>query len=336
MAYCFEEVLGIGAGEVCHRANCSFLPKFPVREGGYVAHMDASANDDPAFIDGTQGGWDQGASRSKNYGSVEFGRGRLIGIARPNRTETPGEGLGARIPGAGKREDLASLEVRDLRNNVGSGAKSVNPETPRIASLPKGAIANQSGTEERSRGDIIKGIGKAVAKVSMCEGEFGVTPIQRVAGKESVLTEIFSMRSAISALTTGPSQPRNSDAVTELELLNSLAKLLNPTDDFVARNQGKFCLRQLAINHVQIGSADGTGSDTHNHFLGTRISDRHRTSDQRLARGLEDHRVHGSFFAQTAEDRNTSSKFSRTFPCKGLPHFGESRTLGVRRKPKST
>jgi hypothetical protein len=305
----FEEVLGIGAGEVCYRAERSFVPKFPVREGRYVAHMNTSADDDAAFVNGTQGGWDQGASRSENYGSVELGWGRPIGIASPNRTETAGKCLGAFIPGAGKCKDLALLKVRNLRNNVGSGAKSVNPETPSIASLAQSAIANQSSTEERSRGDIVKGIGKTVAKLSMCEGEFGVTPIQRVARKASLLTEIFPIRSAILALTTGPSQPRNSDAVTVLESLHGLAKLLNPADDFVARNQGKFRIRQLAIDHVQIGSAYGTRSDAHDHFFRTGISDRHRASDKRSTRGLEDHCVHGSFLAQKAQDGNTSSLF---------------------------
>jgi hypothetical protein len=92
--------------------------------------------------------------------------------------------------------------------------------------------------------------------------------------------------------------------------LTGLAKPLNPTDDFVAGNQGKFWIGQLAINNVQIGSAYGTRSDAHEHFPGSRISDWHRTSRQRPARGLEDHRAHGSFFAQKVQDRNTSSLFA--------------------------
>ena len=53
MGYYFEEFLGIRACQVCHRAKRFFVPKFPVREGGYVAHMNASANDNASFIDGT-------------------------------------------------------------------------------------------------------------------------------------------------------------------------------------------------------------------------------------------------------------------------------------------
>ena len=307
MGYYFEEFLGIGTREICHRAKRSFLPKFPVGEGGYVAHMNASADYDAALIDGTQGDWNQGTGRSKDYRSVELGWGWLIGIASPNGTETARECLGALIPRSGKRKDLALLEARNLRNNMGSGAKSINAKTPRIASLPKRAIPNQPGTEERSGGDIIKRLGKAVAKISICEGEFSIAAIQRVACEASVLAEIFTIRSAISALAAGRSQPRNSDAIAKLELLNSLAKPLNPTDDFMAGNQGKLCIGQLAIDNMQIGSADSTRSDTHEHFAWTRISYRHRTSDQRPARSLQDHRVHESSFAQKAEDRNTSS-----------------------------
>ena len=129
----------------------------------------------------------------------------------------------------------------------------------------------------------------------MSEGEFGVSSIERVACKASLLTEIFSMRSAILAFATRPSQPRNSDAVANLKALTDLAKPLNPTDDFMAGNQGKFWIGQLAINNVQIGSTYGTRRDAYEHFPWIRISDWHRTSRQRPARGFEDHRVHGSF-----------------------------------------
>jgi hypothetical protein len=309
MGYYFEEFLGIGACEVCHRAKRSFLPKFLVGEGGYVTHMNASTDYDAAFIDSTQGGWNQGTGRSKDYRRVELGWGWLIGIASPNCTETPRECLGALIPRSGKRKDLALLEASNLRNNMGSGAESINAEAPRIARLPKRAIPNQPGTEERSSGDIIKRVGKAVAKVSMCEGEFGVTTILCVACEASVLTEIFTTRSAISALAAGRSQPGNSDAIAKLESLNSLAKPLDPTDDFMAGNQGKLWIGQLAIDNVQIGSADSTRSDAHEHFFWTRVSDRHRTSDKRPARSLQDHRVHESFLAQNAQGRNTRSLF---------------------------
>jgi hypothetical protein len=110
----------------------------------------------------------------------------------------------------------------------------------RIAGLPKRAISNQPGTEERSCGDVVERVGKSIAVVSMSDGEFGVSSIERVACKASLLTEIFSMRSAILAFATRPSQPRNSDAVANLKALTGLANALNPTDDFVAGNQGKF------------------------------------------------------------------------------------------------
>ena len=67
------------------------------------------------------------------------------------------------IPRPGKCKDLALLEARDLRNDVGGGAKAINPQAPCIAGLPKRAISNQPGTEERSRGDIIERVGKAIA-----------------------------------------------------------------------------------------------------------------------------------------------------------------------------
>jgi hypothetical protein len=129
----------------------------------------------------------------------------------------------------------------------------------------------------------------------MREGEFGVTPIQRVTCEASSLAEIFSTRSAVSALTTGPSQPRDSDAVANVKTLHSFAKPLDSADNFMAGNQGKFGLGQLAIDNVQIGPAYRTRSDAHEHFVRTGISDRHRTSDKRPARGLEDHRVHEAF-----------------------------------------
>jgi hypothetical protein len=136
----FEEFLSVRACQVCHRAKRFLVPKFLVWEGGYVAHMNASANYDASFIDGTQGGWNQGARRSKDYRGIKLGWGGLIGIASPNRTETPSECLADLIPRPGKRKDLALLEARDLRNDVGGGAKAINPKPPCIAGLPKRAV----------------------------------------------------------------------------------------------------------------------------------------------------------------------------------------------------
>ena len=71
----------------------------------------------------------------------------------------------------------------------------------------------------------------------MCQGEFGVSSIKRVAREASLLTEIFSIRATIPALAAGPSQPRDADAVADLKSLNGLAKPLNATDDFMTGNQ---------------------------------------------------------------------------------------------------
>ena len=93
-------------------------------KGGYVAHVNASANYDASFIDGTQGGWNQGARRSKDYRGIKLGWGGLIGIASPNRTETPSECLADLIPRPGKRKDLALLEARRPAQRCGRRRQS--------------------------------------------------------------------------------------------------------------------------------------------------------------------------------------------------------------------
>ena len=183
---------------------------------------------------------------------------------------------------------------------------AVNAKCARIAGFSERAIANQTSTEERRGGDIIKCLGEMVAKFGICQGKFGVSSIKCVASEPGLLTEIFSIRTAISALATGPSQPWDSNAFAKLKSPDSVAKLLNAADDFVAGNQGQFRFGQFAIDDVQIGSAYGARSDAHKDLFRTPGS-RSVTEPTRPAVG-EGPRgpspLHGSFFAQKVGDRN--------------------------------
>lgn len=138
----------------------------------------------------------------------------------------------------------------------------------------------------------------------MGDGEFRVTAIDRIAGESRVIAEVFPIRAAEYALPASPTQPRNSHTFSGLEPFDSLTRLLDAANDFVTGNQGEFWVRQFAIDHMQIGSAHGARSDTHEHIFGAWLRNRQRMQTQRPTRRFQDHRSHDNLFAQSDVDRN--------------------------------
>ena len=63
-------------------------------------------------------------------------------------------------------------------------------------------------------------------------------------------------------------------------------------DDFVAGNNARFWIRQLSVEHVQVGTADCTGGHPDQHLAGSRNGIGEFDFPQWLARRLKDHGLH--------------------------------------------
>jgi hypothetical protein len=87
-------------------------------------------------------------------------------------------------------------------------------------------------------------------------------------------------------------QPRHADALADLKRLYVIADFINPSDDFVARHQRKFRVRQFTVNDVEIGAANATGRNPNAHFAVTRSRVGSLDISQWLARLFQDHCQH--------------------------------------------
>ena len=63
-------------------------------------------------------------------------------------------------------------------------------------------------------------------------------------------------------------EPGEADALARMQALDAGTDFVDPADDFVARDDGRQRVRQLAIDDVQIGAANAAGQDTHADFAG--------------------------------------------------------------------
>ena len=90
--------------------------------------MNAGTNHASAFAHGSQSCRDERADRRINDRAIKRLRRRLVRTAGPARAETSRKDLPFYIAGRRERIDIAALPARDLRDDVGGGAKTVEPD----------------------------------------------------------------------------------------------------------------------------------------------------------------------------------------------------------------
>src|SRR5215471_16777191 len=116
----------------------------------------------------------------------------------------------------------------------------------------QGTPPNETGTEQRSgRNRVVKAIKrKGVSSVRDCVSR--ESAITRVAGKNRSFAKIFMSRRTILTTTAGMAKPGNSNARSWHDGLNGSANCVYDADDFVARNNRKLGISQLAVDDMQI------------------------------------------------------------------------------------
>src|SRR6266571_978085 len=117
-----EKFLAVAAREIGYRHDAPLAPQDLVGKRRDLAHMNSGANYRTAFAHGAQGRRNQRADRREEDRRVErLGRSG-VRSARPGRSEGEREALRLRVPGAGEREELASLEARAVAQILPAGA----------------------------------------------------------------------------------------------------------------------------------------------------------------------------------------------------------------------
>ena len=111
-------------------------------------------------------------------------------------------------------------------------------------------------------------------------------------GKKRPIAKILAPSKTIVAGSIGVTEPRNTDALPELEFSHARAQRIHAPDDFVAGNNGQFAPPQIAVDHVQIRAAHAACTDFDANLIRTRQRIVAFVQRQWCAQFIEDHGVH--------------------------------------------
>src|SRR5256885_2021379 len=90
----------------------------------------------------------------------------------------------------------------------------------------------------------------------------------------------------------GPAEPGSADAVARLEPSRASAQFGYYAHDFVTGHQGELWFWQLAIEHVQIGPADGADADLNEDLARTGLWGRQFRETERFPVRFKNHGTH--------------------------------------------
>ena len=102
-------------------------------------------------------------------------------------------------------------------------------------------------------------------------GVLRVTTVELITGKPRASTQILATRTTVLTRVTRVTEPRHPHAFTDIETLDAFTPLNHGTYDFVTWNDREFGFRQLAIHHMQIGTAYTACLDFNQDLLGPRL-----------------------------------------------------------------
>src|SRR6185369_15814933 len=114
--------------------------------------------------------------------------------------------------------DALAAVARDLDRDVGRGAEPVETETLGVTRQAQGAIADQSGAEQRRGVDV---------------GVLGIAAVDLIAGEAGAHAQVLAAADAVAAFPAGPAEPRNADPVPRPRMLDADAGADHRGDDLV-------------------------------------------------------------------------------------------------------
>jgi len=107
-----------------------------------------------------------------------------------------------------------------------------------------------------------------------------------------VVAEVFAAGLAVAAFTARPREPWHANAIAAGEPVDAGAGLGHRADDLVAGNDRGACVRQLAVDDMEVGAADAARVDLHQDLPRSRgrIAQFHPLEGP--LRSHQDHRFH--------------------------------------------
>ena len=179
--------------------------------------------------------------------------------------------------------DLAAVRARDLGQDLRGGAEAEEAEARGVAGHSISAKSDQTRAQQRRcfGRRVIAWDRKAVAAIG--HGVLRVSAVDGVAGELCVVAQILAAGSAVRANAARPREPRNAEA--------RVRRFLDP-DDLMSGNERQLRIAQLAIDDMEVGSADRAAFDTEKKLLRVRFRHRQLGELERFAGFAQDHGVH--------------------------------------------
>ena len=171
---------------------------------------------------------------------------------------------------------------RDLDDDVGGGAEAVEPEPFGVAGQAERAVADEPGAEERRGLQVVVLLRDREAVALVGHDPLRVAAVEVVAREAGRLAEVLAAREAVAADAVRPAEPRHAET----------APVLCPADDLVAEDERELRVRQLAVDHVEVGAADAAGRHAQQDLARLRLRFRNLLESQRLAGRVKHHRAH--------------------------------------------
>lgn len=236
--------------------------------------MNPAANDGSTLYDCPQRHGNERAGRGENDGRVEHPGRRLAGGTRPDCPEIASELLRLDVSGPCERIDLTTLEKRNLGDDVSRRSETVDTEPSSVPGHNQRAITDETCAQKRCCLGVRITFRDREAITLIGDGVFRVAAVERVTRKSRVVAEVFSSRAAIPALATRPSKPGSANSLTDTETVGARPDAIDEADNFVSRDHAGFWIRQFAVNHMQIGSANTTGMHADEELIRSWLRDR--------------------------------------------------------------
>ena len=142
-----------------------------------------------------------------------------------------------------------------LRHDMRRGPEPVEPDAGGIAGHAQRPVADQPGAQQRGGFRVAERASDREAVARVDHHVIGIAAVQRISGESRLLAEVFPPCAAKPAIPAGPAQPGHADAVADGEALRRRACGLHPPDDLVAGHQRQRRVRQVSVDHVQVGAA---------------------------------------------------------------------------------
>src|SRR6516165_11225358 len=139
----------------------------------------------------------------------------------------------------------------------------------------------------------------------------GIAAVARVSREQRPVAEIFPSLPAIPAMPAGLAKPGNTDAPANLKSCGVTAHHVDSPDDFVAGDNRKLRIWQLAVDDVKIGAAHAAGGDANPYLPRSRLGIRPLDQLERLALTFQHHCTHSTLAFSRVFGRPPSDRRDR-------------------------